>query len=79
MGETLSDFIHAQQRDIQGVALPLAGERDLVDQEYADDTVLMVLYAIAILDATRSFLDVYCFGQWCPHQLAQIIWYACWL
>ena len=60
VGEALSDLIHARQRDIHGVALPLAGARDLVDQEYAHDTLLMVLYAIAILDATRVTLDVYC-------------------
>ena len=63
VGEALSDFIHARQRDIQGVALPLPGERDLVDQEYTDDTLLMVRYAIAILDATRSVLDVYCLAS----------------
>ena len=31
VGETLSDLIHARQDEIQGVTLPLAGERDLVD------------------------------------------------
>ena len=63
MGEALSDLIHARQDEIQGVTLPLAGERDLVDQEYADDTLLMVLYAIGVLDATRATLDLYCLAS----------------
>ena len=43
--------------------MPLPGERDLVDQEYADDTLLMVHYVITILNATRSILDVYCLAS----------------
>ena len=63
VGEALSDLIHARQDEIQGVTLPLAGECDLVDQEYADDTLLMVLYAIGVLDATRATLDLYCLAS----------------
>ena len=70
VGEALSDLIHARQDEIQGVTLPLAGERDLVDQEYADDTLLMVLYAIGVLDATRATLDLYCLASG-----AQINWH----
>ena len=34
-----------------------------MDQEYAEDTLLMVLYAIVILDAMCSVLDVYCLAS----------------
>ena len=51
MGEALSDYIRAQHDAIRGVSLPIAGERDLIDQEYADDTLLLILYVIDILDA----------------------------
>ena len=61
--EALSDFINARQQEIQGLALRLPSERDLVDQEYADDTLIVVLYAMPILDATRSVLDVYCLAS----------------
>ena len=35
----------------------------MVDQEYADDTLIMVLYATPILDATRTILDGYCLAS----------------
>ncbi len=63
VGEALSDFIRAQHEEIRGVSLPLAGERDLTDQEYADDTLLMVLYLAEVLQAMRRALDMYCLAS----------------
>ena len=37
-----------------------------LDHEYADNTLLMVLYATTYLDATCSILDVYCLASG-PH------------
>ncbi|MCO5581542.1 hypothetical protein L7F22_035429 [Adiantum nelumboides] len=48
--ETMSDFIRAQQPALRGLLMPMSDEPDLIDQEYADDTLLFVHHSHDILD-----------------------------
>ncbi|MCO5579950.1 hypothetical protein L7F22_033817 [Adiantum nelumboides] len=57
VGETMSDFLRAQQ---PALLMPAVDELDLVDQEYAEDTLLFLGYTSDVLDTIRHVLDVYC-------------------
>ncbi|MCO5611594.1 hypothetical protein L7F22_065848 [Adiantum nelumboides] len=56
----MSDFIRAQQPALRGLLMPMANEPDLIDQEYADDTLLFLHYSPDVLDTIRYALEVFC-------------------
>ncbi|MCO5571416.1 hypothetical protein L7F22_025156 [Adiantum nelumboides] len=60
VAEMMSDFIRAQQSALRGLIMPVADEPDLIDQEYADDTLLFLHYFPAVLDTSHYALEVFC-------------------
>ncbi|MCO5577762.1 hypothetical protein L7F22_031594 [Adiantum nelumboides] len=60
VAEMMSDLIRAQQPALRGLLMPVADERDLIDQEYADDTFVFLHYSPDILDTIRDVLEVFC-------------------
>ncbi|MCO5580114.1 hypothetical protein L7F22_033981 [Adiantum nelumboides] len=44
VAEMMSDYIRAQQPELRGLFIPVVDEPDLVDEAYADDTMLFLLY-----------------------------------
>ncbi|MCO5568565.1 hypothetical protein L7F22_022264 [Adiantum nelumboides] len=49
----MSDVIRAQQLALRGLLMPVADEPNLIDQEYADDTLLFLHYSPDVLDTIR--------------------------
>ncbi|MCO5598408.1 hypothetical protein L7F22_052503 [Adiantum nelumboides] len=60
LAETISDFIRAHQPALRGLLMPVADELDLIDQKYANDTLLFLHYSIEVLDTIRYALCVFC-------------------
>ncbi|MCO5549154.1 hypothetical protein L7F22_002620 [Adiantum nelumboides] len=60
VAETMSDFIRAQQPALRGLLMPVADEPDLIDQEYADDTLLFLHHSHDVLDAIQYALELFC-------------------
>ncbi|MCO5573426.1 hypothetical protein L7F22_027197 [Adiantum nelumboides] len=60
VAETMSDFIRAQQPALRGLLMPVADGPDLIDQEYADDTLLFLHHSHDVLDAIQYALEVFC-------------------
>ncbi|MCO5612219.1 hypothetical protein L7F22_066482 [Adiantum nelumboides] len=58
VAETMSDFIRAQQPILRGLLMSVANEPDLIDQEYADDTLLFLHYSPDVLGMIRYALEV---------------------
>ncbi|MCO5590954.1 hypothetical protein L7F22_044930 [Adiantum nelumboides] len=58
VAETMSDFMRAQQPALRGLLLPVVS--DLLDQEYADDTLLFLHYFPDVLDSIQYALEVFC-------------------
>ncbi|MCO5610734.1 hypothetical protein L7F22_064975 [Adiantum nelumboides] len=56
----MMDFIRAQQPALKGLLMPVADKPDLVDLEYADDTLFFLHYSPDILDTIRDALEVFC-------------------
>ncbi|MCO5577285.1 hypothetical protein L7F22_031112 [Adiantum nelumboides] len=56
----MSDFIRAQQPALRGLLMPVADEPDLIDQEYADDTLLFLHHSHDVLDTIQYALEVFC-------------------
>ncbi|MCO5568972.1 hypothetical protein L7F22_022676 [Adiantum nelumboides] len=67
--ETMSDFIKAHQPALKGLLMPVADEPDLIDHEYADDTLMFLHYSPDVLDTICYALEVFCFASG-----AGIIW-----
>ncbi|MCO5571575.1 hypothetical protein L7F22_025319 [Adiantum nelumboides] len=57
VAKTMSDFIRAQQPVLRGLIMPVADEPDLIDQEYAADTLLFLHYSLDVLDTIRYALE----------------------
>ncbi|MCO5552037.1 hypothetical protein L7F22_005546 [Adiantum nelumboides] len=49
----MSNFIRAHQPVLDGLLMPMADEPNLIDQEYADDTLLFLHYSPDVLDTIR--------------------------
>ncbi|MCO5552900.1 hypothetical protein L7F22_006419 [Adiantum nelumboides] len=60
VAETMSDFIRAQQPALRGLLMPVDDEPDLIDQEYADDTLLFLHHSHDVLDTIQYALEVFC-------------------
>ncbi|MCO5601072.1 hypothetical protein L7F22_055189 [Adiantum nelumboides] len=60
LAETMADLIKAQEPALIGLLMPVANEPDLIDQEYADDTLLFLHYSSDVLDWIRYALEVFC-------------------
>ncbi|MCO5569111.1 hypothetical protein L7F22_022818 [Adiantum nelumboides] len=60
VAEMMSDFIRGQQPALRGLLMPMADEPDLIDQEYADDTLLFLHYSPDVLDTIRDALEIFC-------------------
>ncbi|MCO5570946.1 hypothetical protein L7F22_024676 [Adiantum nelumboides] len=58
VAETMSDFIRAQQSALKGLLMPVADEPNLIDHEYADDTLLFLHYSTDVLDKIQYALEV---------------------
>ncbi|MCO5608458.1 hypothetical protein L7F22_062668 [Adiantum nelumboides] len=59
----MSDFIRAQQPALSGLLMPVADEPDLIDQEYADDTLLFLHHSHDVLDTIQYALEVFCIAS----------------
>ncbi|MCO5564155.1 hypothetical protein L7F22_017811 [Adiantum nelumboides] len=60
VAETMSGFIRAQQLALGGLLMPVADEPNLIDQEYADETLLFLHYSRDVLDTIQDALEVFC-------------------
>ncbi len=60
VARSMSYFLRAQSSQLQGLHLPIAGEQDFLDQEYADDTLLYALYTPGVLDTIKELLSGFC-------------------
>ncbi|MCO5586639.1 hypothetical protein L7F22_040580 [Adiantum nelumboides] len=60
VAEMMSDFIRAQQPALRGLLVLVADEPDLIDQEYADDTLLFLHHSHDVLDTIQYALEVFC-------------------
>lgn len=60
LAETMHSFLHRRTPHITGLHLPMAGHRDLLDSQFADDTMLYVTYSIQTLDSLRD--AIHCFS-----------------
>ncbi|MCO5604157.1 hypothetical protein L7F22_058318 [Adiantum nelumboides] len=60
VAETMSDFIRLHQSSLRGLLMPISDEPELIDQEYADDTLLFLHYTHDALDTIWYALEVYC-------------------
>lgn len=60
--EALSLFLSTQAPSIPGMLLPIAvgQQTELLDSEYADDTLLITKYSAATLDRVRGLIDIFC-------------------
>ncbi|MCO5597597.1 hypothetical protein L7F22_051676 [Adiantum nelumboides] len=59
VAEMMSDFIRARQPALRGLLMPVVDELDLIDQEYADETLLFLLYTPGVLDTIQCALEVF--------------------
>ncbi|MCO5596418.1 hypothetical protein L7F22_050480 [Adiantum nelumboides] len=57
VAETMSDFIRLHQPALRGLLMPVSDEPNLIDQEYADDTLLFLHYTLDALDTIRYALE----------------------
>ncbi|MCO5602086.1 hypothetical protein L7F22_056214 [Adiantum nelumboides] len=60
VAEAISDFIRVHQQALRGLLMPVSDEPDLIDQEYADDTLLFLHYTPDVLDMIRYALEMFC-------------------
>ncbi|MCO5568124.1 hypothetical protein L7F22_021820 [Adiantum nelumboides] len=60
VAETMSDFIRVHEPALRGLLMPVLDEPELIDQEYADDTLLLLHYTPDVLDTIRYALEVFC-------------------
>ncbi|MCO5587760.1 hypothetical protein L7F22_041712 [Adiantum nelumboides] len=60
VAEAMSDFIRLQQPALGGLLMPVSDEPDLIDQEYADDTLLFLHYTPDVLHMIRYTLEMFC-------------------
>lgn len=60
--EALSSSLSTQAQSIPGMLLPLAvgQQTELLDLEYADDTLLFTRFSVATLDRIRCLIDTFC-------------------
>ncbi|MCO5581971.1 hypothetical protein L7F22_035860 [Adiantum nelumboides] len=56
----MSDFIKVHQPALTGLLMQVSDEPDLIDQEYADDTLLFLHYTPDVLDMIRYALERFC-------------------
>ncbi|MCO5588580.1 hypothetical protein L7F22_042537 [Adiantum nelumboides] len=57
VAEMMSDFIRAQQPALRGLLMLVADEPDLIDQEYAYDSLLFLHYSHDVLDTIQYALE----------------------
>ncbi|MCO5570460.1 hypothetical protein L7F22_024182 [Adiantum nelumboides] len=60
VAEAMSDFIRVHQPALRGLLMSVSDEPDLIDQEYADDTLLFLNYTPDVLDMIRYALEMFC-------------------
>ncbi|MCO5580746.1 hypothetical protein L7F22_034616 [Adiantum nelumboides] len=60
VAEAMSDFIRVHQPALRGLLMPVSDEPELIDQEYADDTLLFLHYTLDVLDIIRFALERFC-------------------
>ncbi|MCO5550170.1 hypothetical protein L7F22_032705 [Adiantum nelumboides] len=60
VAEAMSDFFRVHQPALRGLLMPVFDEPDLIDQEYADDTLLFLHYTPDVLDMIRYELEWFC-------------------
>ncbi|MCO5606750.1 hypothetical protein L7F22_060940 [Adiantum nelumboides] len=58
--EQIWSTTHSQQPLFKGLLMPVVDEPDLVDQEYADDTWLFLLYTFSVVETIRCTIEVFC-------------------
>ncbi|MCO5583111.1 hypothetical protein L7F22_037019 [Adiantum nelumboides] len=58
--EAMSDFIRVHQPALRGLLMPVSDEPNLIDHEYADDTLLFLHCTPDVLDTIRYALEMFC-------------------
>lgn len=61
--EAMSAFWRAQGRPLIGLRLPLSTDKEILDAEFADDTMISLRYEEGALDALRVALDRFCLAS----------------
>ena len=61
--KTMSLFLRGHASQIHGLCICIDGSRDLLDQEYVDDTLLFCDFAPHALDSLRIGISIFCCGS----------------
>lgn len=61
--EAMSTFLRSRAPQIHDLRLPVGIDEELLDSEFADDTMLYAPYSVDALDSIRDALDTFCLAS----------------